>query len=257
MDDFTGKIILVTGAARGIGYEIANQFYQHNGIVFLNDIDKDLCISSAKKIDPRQDRCKPLPGDVSNVDSISQMIQIIIDQKGKIDIVIANAGITLFKDFMLVTQEDLQKVIQLNIVGTFMLFQAASKQMIQQHTKGKLIAMSSITGSRAHKDLATYGMTKAAIESLVQNLVLDISKYGITINAIAPGATLTERTTSNEHYKNTWAKLTPTGRTSTPTDIANLVLFLSSEKADQITGQTLIVDGGWSSSSPGPEYVES
>jgi NAD(P)-dependent dehydrogenase (short-subunit alcohol dehydrogenase family) len=95
-------------------------------------------------------------------------------------------------------------------------------------------------------------MTKAALEMLAKNLVIEISKYKINVNAIAPGATLTERTLSDASYANTWSQLTPMGRPASVTDVANAALFLVSDEAKHITGQTLIVDGGWTCISPSP-----
>ena len=95
-------------------------------------------------------------------------------------------------------------------------------------------------------------MTKAGIEMLARNLVIEISQYKINVNAIAPGATLTERTLEDKEYARIWSELSPTGRPSTTTDIANAALFLVSQEARQITGQTLVIDGGWSAISPSP-----
>jgi glucose 1-dehydrogenase len=118
---------------------------------------------------------------------------------------------------------------------------------------GKILLMSSVTGLQAHKYLAAYSMTKSAIQMLAKNLVIELSPYNITINTIAPGATITERTMSIEpEYDQTWKKLTPMGRPATTDDIANAAVFLLSENAGHITGQTLVIDGGWSSVSPAP-----
>ena len=112
--------------------------------------------------------------------------------------------------------------------------------------------MSSVTGHQAHKNLAAYGMSKAALEMLAKTLVVELSPYGITVNAVAPGATITERTLSDPSYEKTWSGITPTGRPATTSDIANAALFLVSPSAGHITGQSLIVDGGWTSVSPSP-----
>ena len=124
--------------------------------------------------------------------------------------------------------------------------------MRKQGTGGSLLFTSSVTGHQAHKDLGAYGMSKAAIEMLARNLVIEVSQYGINVNAIAPGATLTERTLADRDYENTWKQLTPMGRPQYVEDIANAALFLVSDEARQITGQTLVIDGGWSCVSPGP-----
>lgn len=113
--------------------------------------------------------------------------------------------------------------------------------------------MSSVTGHQAHPKLAAYGMTKAALEMLAKSLSIELAEHKITVNAIAPGATLTERTQSDENYKPNWEEITPTKVVSTTRDIANATLFLLSDTSSQITGQTIIVDGGWTSVSPPPE----
>jgi glucose 1-dehydrogenase len=142
--------------------------------------------------------------------------------------------------------------MQVNLSGTFFLAQAASNQMKKQDSGGSLLFTSSVTGHQAHKDLAAYGMSKAALEMLAKNLVIELSQYNINVNTIAPGATLTERTSDDPAYSKTWSKITPMGRPASVSDIANTALFLVSGKAKHITGQTLIVDGGWTCISPSP-----
>ena len=112
--------------------------------------------------------------------------------------------------------------------------------------------MSSVTGHQAHKNLAAYGMTKAALEMLAKNLVIELSAFQINVNCIAPGATLTERTVDDPGYEKTWSQITPIGRPATTLDIANAALFMVSPSARHITGQSLVIDGGWTSVSPSP-----
>jgi len=124
--------------------------------------------------------------------------------------------------------------------------------MKQQQGGGSILLMSSVTGHQAHKYLAAYGMTKAALEMLAKTLVVELSPFNISINAIAPGATITERTSEDPNYKNTWSRITPIGKPATTNDIANAALFLVSPASRHITGQSLIIDGGWTSVSPSP-----
>jgi len=112
--------------------------------------------------------------------------------------------------------------------------------------------MSSVTGHQAHKNLAAYGITKAALEMLAKTLVIELSPFNISINAIAPGATITERTSEDENYMATWSRITPMGKPATVEDIANAALFMVSPASRHITGQSLIIDGGWTSVSPSP-----
>jgi NAD(P)-dependent dehydrogenase (short-subunit alcohol dehydrogenase family) len=124
--------------------------------------------------------------------------------------------------------------------------------MIKQGGGGSILFTSSVTGHQAHKNLAAYGMTKAALEMLAKNLVIELSQYGINVNAIAPGATLTERTIGDPDYEKVWSEITPMGRPASTIDIANAAAFLVSPEARHITGQSLIIDGGWTSTSPSP-----
>jgi 3-oxoacyl-[acyl-carrier protein] reductase len=142
--------------------------------------------------------------------------------------------------------------MNLNISGSFLLTQAAAKQMKQQESGGSILLMSSVTGHQAHKNLAAYGITKAALEMLAKTLVLELSPFNISINAIAPGATITERTSEDENYMATWSRITPMGKPATVEDIANAALFMVSPASRHITGQSLIIDGGWTSVSPSP-----
>lgn len=191
-------------------------------------------------------------GDSSDMKVIAKLIDTAVSNYGRLDIAIANAGITLFGEFATYPVDDFQKVIQVNLGGTFFLAQAAVNQMRKQGSGGSLLFTSSVTAHQAHKNLAAYGMTKAAIEMLARNLVIEISPFGINVNAIAPGATLTQRTTEDKNYASVWSKLTPMGRAATVQDIAAAALFLVSDEARQITGQTLIIDGGWTCVSPSP-----
>ena len=142
--------------------------------------------------------------------------------------------------------------MQLNLGGSFFLAQSAAKQMKQQGTGGRILFMSSVVGHQAHKNLAAYAITKAGLEMLAKNLVVELSPYNITVNAIAPGATLTERTLHDLEYEKTWSRITPIGKPATVSDIANAALFMVSPASGQITGQSLIIDGGWTSVSPSP-----
>lgn len=142
--------------------------------------------------------------------------------------------------------------MNLNIAGSFFLAQASAKKMKQQQTGGSILLMSSLTGHQAHKNLAAYGITKAAVEMLAKTPVIELSPFNISINAIAPGATLTERTSEDVNYFNTWKRITPMGNPATVNVFANAALFLVSPSSKHITGQTIIVDGGWTSVSPSP-----
>jgi glucose 1-dehydrogenase len=249
---FHNKTAIVTGAGQGIGFEICRQLAAAGATVILNDIDGELASGAALKIRQEGGKCVACAGDSSNAGFIHEMIALAVSTGGRLDIAIANSGITLFGDFFSYPEESLHKVLSVNIAGTFLLAQAAVNQMKQQGDGGSLLFTSSVTGHQAHKDLAAYGMTKAAIEMLAKNLVLEISPYKINVNTIAPGATLTERTLDDPNYLSVWSRITPMGRPAYTTDIASAALFLVSDLARHITGQSLIIDGGWTVISPSP-----
>jgi glucose 1-dehydrogenase len=251
--DFREKVAIVTGAGQGIGFEICRRLALSGVQVVLNDINENLANEAAASINGGiVNKCISFPGDAGDVNFIRTMVNETVARFEKIDIVIANAGITLFGDFFTYPPDSFSRVLRVNLAGTFFLAQAAANQMRKQLTGGSLLFISSVTGHQAHKDLAVYGMTKAALEMLAKNLVIDVSKYNINVNTIAPGATLTERTLNDPGYKNIWSELTPMGRPATVTDIANAALFFVSDQAKHITGQSLIVDGGWTCISPSP-----
>ena len=251
-DSFKGQVAIVTGAGQGIGFEICRQLALQGASVLLNDVDDSLTQSCIKKIKAEKGNCIGLSGDASDVGFINEMVRQAVNNFGKLTIAIANAGITLFADFFDYTPDSFSKVMQLNLGGSFFLAQAAAKQMKQQESGGSILFMSSVVGHQAHKNLAAYAITKAGLEMLAKNLVIELSPYNINVNAIAPGATLTERTLEDKEYTSTWSSITPLGKPASTNDIANAALFLVSPHSKHITGQSLIIDGGWTSVSPSP-----
>ena len=248
---FHNQAAIVTGAGQGIGLAICIELAKKGAGVLLNDVEESLAEDAAKKV-RHYGKCIAMAGDASDPSFIQSMVDEAVRSFGRLDIAIANAGITLFGDFLEYKHEDLMNVVRLNIGGSFFLAQAAARQIRQQGGNGSILFMSSVTGHQAHKDLAAYGMTKAALEMLAKHLVIELSPYKINVNCVAPGATKTERTMQDHDYDKTWSSITPMGRAALPADIAAAVSFLVSPAARHITGQTLIVDGGWTSVSPNP-----
>ncbi len=251
---FANQVAIITGAGQGIGFEIARQLVVHGASVILNDIDEARARHAAEKIN-NEGACLAMAGDAADIHFIKEMVDEAVNRFGKLSIAIANAGITLFGDFFNYKPEHFEQVLKVNLQGSFFLAQIAAAQMKNQKEGGSILLMSSVTGHQAHKDLAAYGMTKAALEMMAKTLVIELSPFNISINAIAPGATKTERTAEDEQYEKTWSRITPMGKPATVGDIANAALFLVSPASRHITGQSLVVDGGWTSVSPPPYQV--
>ena len=246
-------VAIVTGAGQGIGFAICRELLKQGVAVVLNDVDVTLTHQATAQLQNEfGENCLGIPGNAADISFINHLVGTATRQFGHVTIAIANAGITLFGDFFSYTPEAFQQVMDLNLRGSFFLAQAIAKQIKEQQTGGSILFMSSVTGHQAHKNLAAYAMTKAALEMLAKNLVIELSAYGITVNAIAPGATLTERTAQDVDYEKTWSIITPLGRPASPEDIAQAAVFLVSDKASHITGQTIVIDGGWTSISPSP-----
>jgi glucose 1-dehydrogenase len=244
---FNNQVAIVTGAGIGIGFEVARQLALQGAKVVVNDIDAEIADSAVQKIKAEGGACASFGGDISEIPTIEGIVQFAVETFGKLDILIANAGITTYGSFLEYTPESMQKLLKINLFGTFFLTQAAAKQMVLQGHGGSILLTSSVTGHAAHPFLAAYGMTKAGIDQLAKNLIIDLAPHNININTIVPGATLTERTMEDADYFKTWSTITPSGKPATTADIAHAALFLVSPFSRQIMGQNLVIDGGWTS----------
>ncbi|MEM1327387.1 MAG: SDR family oxidoreductase [Bacteroidota bacterium] len=245
--NFKRQTAIITGAGQGIGFGVAKALLEQGANVLLNDLDAALAEQAANKLNELQKgKCIPHTGDASQPEVIDDIIHSSIHQFGTVDIVVANAGITIFKPFIDFELADFQKIMAVNLQGSFFLTQAAAKVMQQQENGGQVLLLSSIVGQRAFPNSAAYAMSKAALSMMARTLVIELSPLGIRINAIAPGATVTERTQENNpDYASTWRRHNPDGQVATPEDIAETALFLLSSAARHINGQTITVDGGW------------
>jgi len=250
---FQGKVALVTGAGVGIGYEIARRLCAAGASVALNDSDTAAVHKATRTLQKEGGKCVAIGGDVAEVTAVASLLVETVRAFGRLDLAVANAGLTLYGDFFDYGVKDFDRVMGVNLRGTFFTAQAAARQMRSQGSGGRILLLSSVTGHRAIRFLAAYGMTKAAIEMMARGLVPELAPHGITINALAPGATITPRNLADDpDYEAAWSRVTPLGHPAAMDDIAQAALFLLSPAAAHITGQSLVVDGGWTSIGAAP-----
>ncbi len=253
MPTFAGRVAVVTGAGTGIGQEIARRLALQGARVLLNDVDPGRAEAAAERIAAEGGVCRPAGGDGADVAVVRGLVEQAVQAFGRLDLAVANAGLTLYGGFFAYEPDAFDRLVAVNLRGSYFLAQAAARQMRAQGGGGRILLLSSVTGHRALKELSAYGMTKAALEMMARALVVELSPHGIAINAVAPGATVTPRTGADPEWEAGWARATPLGRPATVADVAAAALFLLSPEASHITGQALIVDGGWTSLGAAPE----
>ena len=252
---FSNQSVIVTGAGEGIGLEVARQFCAEGANVLLNDLVAERAQAAAQGIQAAAGgNCIAIPGDVADVPTVRGFVAEAVDRFGRLDVCVCNAGLTSWGDFFDYAPDDFERVMNVNLRGSYFLAQAAARQFRQQGDGGRIILTSSVVGHRSVPYLSAYAMTKAALEMLARNLVQELSPHGITINCVAPGAVVTPRNLRDEpDFVAVWSQLTPVGEPIAVGDIANAALFLAASGSGKITGQALTVDGGWTCTSPVPD----
>ncbi len=239
------RIAIVTGAAQGIGRGIALMLAESGAKVAVVDIS-DKIDDVAKIIRNLGSSALALKCNVADHEEVRKASEKVLSEYGKVDILVNNAGIYPFKPFVEMTEEDWDKVMDVNVKGIFNFTKAVLPQMIKRNY-GKIINLSSVAGEElGYANLVHYSASKSAIFGFTRSLALEVAKYGINVNSICPGAIETPGATgeiSKEFYEQIRSSI-PLGRWGKPKDIANLVIFIVSEYASYITGQCIIIDGG-------------
>ena len=240
MFDLAGEVALVTGGAKGIGKGIAKALKQAGAKVIIGDIDKEKGEMTANELDGDFYYL-----DVTNKEQVQYVVQSICEKYGKLSILCSNAGIFPQVTIEDMTEEDWDKVQNINVKGAFLVIQATLKHMKKQNY-GRIVLTSSITGDiTGYPGWAHYGASKAAQLGFMRTAALEYAKYGITINAIQPGNILTDGLIeAGEEYMNKMKSVIPVNVLGKPEDIGYTAVFLASRKAGFITGQRIVVDGG-------------
>ena len=251
---FEGKVAIVTGASREIGAAMAEALASHGcAVLAAHSGEAERADAVVERIRATGGRALAYDADLSRVAANRALIVRAVEAFGRVDILAANAGLTIGAPFLDTTEEQWDTLFNLNVKGSFFAAQTAARQMIAQGDGGRIVFSASVTGVQAIPGLSAYGITKAALRHMAKTLACELGPYGITVNALGIGAILNERNRNDDsEYEAHWGRITPTGRVGLPTDVAQALLFLASPEAAHITGQTLIIDGGWTLTGPLP-----
>jgi NAD(P)-dependent dehydrogenase (short-subunit alcohol dehydrogenase family) len=241
------KTALITGGGRGIGLTTAMLFFAEGAKVGVVDVNEDHLKKAKEAARSRGYELKIFIGDVSKKESVQSFMGSFVNEFGRIDILVNNAGIAISRPFLEKTVEDWTKTLEVNLIGVFLCAQAAAKHMLAQKS-GKIINISSIRGIDhcGREGIMDYSASKGAVINLTKTMAKELAPH-INVNTVAPGHTLTEMTASlPEAVKKNMIEGAYLKRMAQPDDIAKAILFLASDDANFITGQVLLVDGGFS-----------
>ncbi len=241
----TGKTAFVTGASRGIGRAIALRLAADGAKVALNFASNGAKAEAVKaEIESAGGSAMLVQGDVSDFATVTGLVKKIVDDWGRLDILINNAGITRDNLLLKMSEDDFDKVIATNLKGVFNCTKAVTKLMMRQRG-GRIVNMSSVVGLKGNISQTNYAAAKAGIIGFTKSVARELASRGVTVNAVAPGLINTDMTAAlSEKVKEVMLQEIPAGRMGTPEDVANAVAFLVSDQAAYITGQVLSVDGG-------------
>jgi len=245
--NLTGKVSLITGAARGLGKACALALAHAGSDIALGLRDVNTGKDLENEIKAMGRKVIRLQMDVSSLNQINDAVKLVIETFGKIDILVNNVGVAPDNPAEKVTEEDFDYTVNLNLKGTFFTAQAVGKQMIKQGY-GRIINISSQAGFIAIEDESIYCMTKAGINHLTKNLASEWAKYNINVNAVAPTFIETPGTEpwlKDKDFRQSVIDRIPLGRIGKPMEVAGAVVFLASDAASLITGEIMLIDGGW------------
>jgi 3-oxoacyl-[acyl-carrier protein] reductase len=239
------KVAIITGGARGIGRAIAEEFVNEGAdIIILDKFYPDDFENFANEMRSKGNKVISKSVDITNTNDTQNVCDEIAAELGKIDILVNNAGITRDRLLMRMSEEDWDAVLAVNLKGAFNMMKAVSRIMAKQRS-GKIINISSVVGLMGNAGQANYSASKAGLIGLSKSIAKELASRNVNVNCVAPGFVETEMTAKlTDEQRVAMLSIVPLKRTSKPSEIAGVVTFLASEKADYITGQVIAVDGG-------------
>jgi len=246
-EDLKGKVAIVTGARRGIGKGIALRLAKDGAKVIVTDISKEDCEEVVREIEGLGGEGLALKLDVADEENVKEVMKTVKGKFGRIDILINNAGVFEQAELDKMDTERIDRILSINLKGVILCTKYVIPEMKNQKY-GKIVSTASIAGFVGFALSSIYCATKGAIVNMTRELALDLGKYKINVNAVAPGVIETDMTKDMLADEKTKAGLlagVPYGRVGQPEDIANAVAFLASDESEYITGHTVVVDGGW------------
>ena len=247
---FEGKVALVTGGARGIGAATSERFAAEGAAVVVSDLDREPAEETSGKIRSGGGKALAVACDVSKRSDVEAMVDQTVKEFGRFDFLVTCAGITRDNLVYKMTEEDWDAVIDTHLKGTFLCAQAAQKVMVEQKS-GKMVFLSSVS-ALGNRGQANYSAAKAGLQGMARTLAIELGRYNVNVNAVAPGFVETRMTQATaermgvswEDFKKAAAENTPLRRTGKPEDIASVIAFLCSEDSSFVSGQTIYVRGG-------------
>ena len=248
MSRYADRVVVVTGAARGIGAGTAKRFAEEGASVAVLDLAEDAAAATAEGLGAA--RAIGVGCDVSKADSVDAAVERVVSELGKIDVLVNNAGVTRDNLLFKMSEEDWDTVMNVHLRGSFLMSRAAQKHMVA-HKYGKILNLSS-TSALGNRGQANYSAAKMGLQGFTRTLAIELGPFGINVNAIAPGFIVTDMTDDTarrvgvepEEWRKMAAEANPVRRVGYPEDIAAAAAFLCSDEASFITGQVLYVDGG-------------
>lgn len=238
------KIAIITGAATGIGYATAKLFAEEGAIVAICDINKEKIQEAVQSLSA-SGAVKGYHVDIADKEECASAADEIADEFGRIDILVNNAGITSDAQFYKMTEDQFERVINVNLMGTFFMSKSVIPSMME-NKYGKIIHLSSVSAYNGNFGQSNYAASKAAISGMTRVMAKELGKYGINVNAVAPGSIMTDMYAAvPEEVKQKKLAAIPLRRYGTPEEAARLIAFLASDEASYITAQTITIDGGF------------